>query len=118
MTLDTTAAGANVPDDVENYPVAVLLDKNPGPPITVSIWALGYSYPIRSYETIIAKGDTSWTLQRVQYGPGGGLRRSPARVIKPACGRLVTICARTISPGRGSSRERGCTSWWCSRSRA
>ena len=39
---------------------------NPGPPITVSIWALGYSYPIRSYETMIAKGDTSWTLQRVQ----------------------------------------------------
>jgi len=48
---------------------------NPGPPITVSIWALGYSYPIRSYETIIAKGDTSWTLQRVQYGPGGGAQR-------------------------------------------
>jgi hypothetical protein len=48
---------------------------NPGPPITVSIWALGYSYPIRSYETIIAKGDTSWTLQRVQYGPGGGAQK-------------------------------------------
>ena len=40
---------------------------NPGPPITVSIWALGHSYPIRSYETMISKGDTSWTLQRVQY---------------------------------------------------
>jgi hypothetical protein len=26
---------------------------NPGPPITVSIWANGYSYPIRSYETMI-----------------------------------------------------------------
>jgi hypothetical protein len=48
---------------------------NPGPPITASIWALGYSYPIRSYETIIAKGDTSWTLQRVQYGPGGGAQK-------------------------------------------
>ena len=48
---------------------------NPGPPITVSIWALGYSYPIRSYETMIAKGDTSWTLQRVQYGPGGGAQK-------------------------------------------
>jgi hypothetical protein len=48
---------------------------NPGPPISVSIWALGYSYPIRSYETIIAKGDTSWTLQRVQYGPGGGAQK-------------------------------------------
>jgi hypothetical protein len=45
---------------------------NPGPPITVSIWALGYSYPIRSYETMIAKGDTSWTLQRVQYTSGQG----------------------------------------------
>ena len=45
---------------------------NPGPPITVSIWALGYSYPIRSYETMIAKGDTSWTLQRVQYASGQG----------------------------------------------
>jgi hypothetical protein len=48
---------------------------NPGPPITASIWALGYSYPIRSYETMIAKGDTSWTLQRVQYGPGGGAQK-------------------------------------------
>jgi biopolymer transport protein ExbB len=48
---------------------------NPVRPITVSIWALGYSYPIRSYETIIAKGDTSWTLQRVQYGPGGGAQK-------------------------------------------
>ena len=45
---------------------------NPGPPITVSIWALGYSYPIRSYETMIAKGDTSWTLQRVNYSSGQG----------------------------------------------
>jgi len=45
---------------------------NPGPPITVSIWALGYSYPIRSYETMIAKGDTSWTVQRVQYSSGQG----------------------------------------------
>ena len=48
---------------------------NPGPPITVSIWSLGYSFPIRSYETMIAKGDTSWTLQRVQYGPGGGAQK-------------------------------------------
>ena len=31
---------------------------------------------------MIAKGDTSWTLQRVQYGPGGGLKRSPARAIR------------------------------------
>jgi Domain of unknown function (DUF2341)/Concanavalin A-like lectin/glucanases superfamily len=45
---------------------------NPGPPITVSIWANGYSYPIRSYETMIAKGDTSWTVQRVQYSSGQG----------------------------------------------
>ena len=45
---------------------------NPGPPITVSIWARGHSYPIRSYETIISKGDTSWTLQRVQYSSGQG----------------------------------------------
>ena len=45
---------------------------NPGPPITVSIWANGYSYPIRSYETMIAKGDTSWTIQRVQYPQGQG----------------------------------------------
>ena len=48
---------------------------NPATPITVSIWALGYSYPIRSYETMIAKGDTSWTLQRVAYGPGGGAQK-------------------------------------------
>jgi hypothetical protein len=45
---------------------------NPGPPLTVSIWALGHSYPIRSYETMIAKGDTSWTVQRVQYSSGQG----------------------------------------------
>ena len=47
---------------------------NPGPtaPITISIWALGHSYPIRSYETMICKGDTSWTLQRVQYSSGQG----------------------------------------------
>jgi hypothetical protein len=47
---------------------------NPGSnaPITISIWALGHSYPIRSYETMISKGDTSWTLQRVQYSSGQG----------------------------------------------
>jgi hypothetical protein len=47
---------------------------NPGPAaaITISIWALGHSYPIRSYETMICKGDTSWTLQRVQYSSGQG----------------------------------------------
>ncbi|HEY0706928.1 MAG TPA: DUF2341 domain-containing protein [Polyangia bacterium] len=45
---------------------------NPGPPITVTIWALANSYPIRSYETIIAKGDTSWTLQKVMYSTGTG----------------------------------------------
>jgi Domain of unknown function (DUF2341)/Concanavalin A-like lectin/glucanases superfamily len=45
---------------------------NPGPPITASIWALGHSYPIRSYETMIAKGDTSWTVQRVNYSSGQG----------------------------------------------
>jgi Domain of unknown function (DUF2341) len=28
ITLDTTVAGANVPEDVENYPLAVLLDKS------------------------------------------------------------------------------------------
>ena len=28
ITIDTTAAGANVPDDVENYPLAVMLDKS------------------------------------------------------------------------------------------
>ena len=60
---------------------------NPGPPITVSIWALGYSYPIRSYETIIAKGDTSWTLQRVQYGPGGGAQK--------IAGQGYQTCVRT-----------------------
>ena len=60
---------------------------NPGPPISVSIWALGYSYPIRSYETMIAKGDTSWTLQRVQYGPGGGAQR--------IAGQGYQTCVRT-----------------------
>jgi hypothetical protein len=60
---------------------------NPGPPITVSIWALGYSYPIRSYETMIAKGDTSWTLQRVQYGPGGGAQK--------IAGQGYQTCVRT-----------------------
>jgi hypothetical protein len=44
---------------------------NPGPPLTVSVWALGQSYPITSYETIICKGDTSWSLQRVQYEDTG-----------------------------------------------
>ncbi len=44
---------------------------NPGPALTVSIWALGYSYPIVSYETIFSKGDTSWSLQRVQYDRNG-----------------------------------------------
>ncbi|RPI52252.1 MAG: hypothetical protein EHM55_16965 [Acidobacteria bacterium] len=28
ITIDTTAAGANVPEDVENYPLSVLLDKS------------------------------------------------------------------------------------------
>jgi hypothetical protein len=28
ITIDTTAAGANVPDDVENHPLAVLLEKS------------------------------------------------------------------------------------------
>jgi len=60
---------------------------NPGPPITVSMWALGYSYPIRSYETMIAKGDTSWTLQRVQYGPGGGAQK--------VAGQGYQTCVRT-----------------------
>jgi biopolymer transport protein ExbB len=60
---------------------------NPAAPLTVSIWALGYSYPIRSYETIIAKGDTSWTLQRVQYGPGGGAQR--------IAGQGYQTCVRT-----------------------
>jgi len=45
---------------------------NPGPAITVSVWALAYSYPISSYETIMCKGDTSWSLQRVQYAPNNG----------------------------------------------
>ena len=45
---------------------------NPGPPITISIWALGNSYPITSYETIMSKGDTSWSLQRVRYSSGQG----------------------------------------------
>ena len=39
--------------------------------LTVSIWMLAYSYPIRSYETMICKGDTSWSLRRVQYGRNG-----------------------------------------------
>ena len=60
---------------------------NPGSPITVSIWALGYSFPIRSYETMIAKGDTSWTLQRVQYGPGGGAQK--------IAGQGYQTCVRT-----------------------
>ena len=60
---------------------------NPVGPITVSIWALGYSYPIRSYETIIAKGDTSWTLQRVAYGPGGGAQK--------IAGQGYQTCVRT-----------------------
>jgi hypothetical protein len=46
---------------------------NTGPkPITVSIWALAKSFPNRStiggYETVISKGDTSWTLQRQGTG--------------------------------------------------
>lgn len=45
---------------------------NPGPPITVSVWALAHSYPITSYETIMSKGDTSWSLQRVTYDTGTG----------------------------------------------
>ncbi len=44
---------------------------NTGPALTVSIWALGYSYPIFSYETMFSKGDTSWSLQRVQYDRNG-----------------------------------------------
>ena len=60
---------------------------NPGPPITVSLWALGYSFPIRSYETMIAKGDTSWSLQRVQYGPGGGAQK--------IAGQGYQTCVRT-----------------------
>lgn len=39
--------------------------------ITVSVWALAHSYPIYSYETIMSKGDTSWSLQRVQYEDTG-----------------------------------------------
>jgi hypothetical protein len=39
-----------------------------GKPLTVSLWALAKSFPNRStiggYETVISKGDTSWTLQR------------------------------------------------------
>lgn len=60
---------------------------NPDGPITVSIWALGHSYPIRSYETIIAKSDTSWTLQRVAYGPGGGAQK--------IAGQGYQTCVRT-----------------------
>lgn len=45
---------------------------NPDAPITVSVWALAYSYPITSYETIMSKGDTSWSLQRVTYAPNTG----------------------------------------------
>jgi hypothetical protein len=37
-------------------------------PITVSVWVLAKSFPNRStiggYETVISKGDTSWTFQR------------------------------------------------------
>nr|AQQ75207.1 hypothetical protein [uncultured bacterium] len=39
--------------------------------ITASVWALAYSYPIYSYETIFCKGDTSWSIQRVQYAQTG-----------------------------------------------
>jgi biopolymer transport protein ExbB len=45
---------------------------DPGPAITVTVWALAHSYPISSYETIMCKGDTSWSLQRVQYAPNNG----------------------------------------------
>ena len=45
---------------------------NSGPPITASVWALAHSYPLSSYETILCKGDTSWSLQRVQYAPNTG----------------------------------------------
>jgi hypothetical protein len=44
---------------------------NPNQPMTVSVWALAHSYPIQSYETIMSKGDTSWSLQRVQYEQTG-----------------------------------------------
>ena len=44
----------------------------PATAITVSVWALAHSYPISSYETIMCKGDTSWSLQRVQYAPDNG----------------------------------------------
>jgi hypothetical protein len=44
---------------------------NPETPLTVSVWALAHSYPINSYETIMSKGDTSWSLQRVQYEDTG-----------------------------------------------
>lgn len=39
--------------------------------ITASVWVLAHSYPIYSYETILSKGDTSWSLQRVQYESTG-----------------------------------------------
>jgi Concanavalin A-like lectin/glucanases superfamily/Domain of unknown function (DUF2341) len=45
---------------------------NPDGPLTVSVWALAHSYPIYSYETILSKGDTSWSLQRVTYDPNQG----------------------------------------------
>lgn len=45
---------------------------NPDGPLTVSVWALAHSYPIYSYETIMSKGDTSWSLQRVTYEPNTG----------------------------------------------
>jgi biopolymer transport protein ExbB len=45
---------------------------NPGPPITASLWVMGNSYPIYSYETMMSKGDTSWTLQKVRYSSGQG----------------------------------------------
>jgi hypothetical protein len=47
---------------------------NPGTTaITVSVWALAHSYPTPggSYETIMCKGDTSWSLQRVHYDTNG-----------------------------------------------
>jgi hypothetical protein len=64
---------ANSKDAPKDQWIKVDTDKrasfNTGPkPITVSLWALAKSFPNRStiggYETVISKGDTSWTLQR------------------------------------------------------
>ena len=91
---------------------------NPGPPITVSIWALGYPIPFAATKRSSRKATRRGRCSVCSTAQEEVRKKSPARAIKPACGRLGTICARTTSPGRGSSRKSGCTSWWSTKNRA